>query len=141
MSSFVVMCKVIGCPIQSRLIYLPAKYQGRAIVWTRILSKWLLKMVNCFFILTLWHFWLMKPIYKAMHLRRTSSLGIFCTPLIIILLLLRWGWCSYRCALFSSRRLGLDSGLFVVNLVNFDAWLFIYTVFFVWKKYRQKRVM
>ena len=35
-----------------------------------------------------------------------------------LLLLLRWGGSSYRRALFSSLRSGIDSGLFVVNLVN-----------------------
>ena len=35
-------------------------------------------------------------------------------------LLLRWSRCLYRRALFSSLRLGIDSGLFVVNLVNLE---------------------
>ena len=56
---------------------------------------------------------LVMPIYKTMHLGRTSSWNFSAHYL-----LLWWGGSSYRRALFSSLRLGIDSGLFVVNLVN-----------------------
>ena len=54
--------------------------------------------------------------------RRTSSLGFFCTPLInIIIIIVRR---TYRLTLFSSFRLGIDSGL--VNLVNLES---VYVLF------------
>ena len=92
------MCKAIGALIQNCLLYLPAKYQGRATAWTRIISnfQWLLKMENLFLyslrvtflsaqgILTSSFDRLMKPISKTMCLRSTSLLGFFCTLFIVI---------------------------------------------------------
>ena len=59
--------------------------------------------------------------------------------------LLLWGGLSYRWGLFSSLRLGIYFGLFVVNLVNLESvyvvWLIIHhiiqTILYIWKKYRQ----
>ena len=55
MSSFGFMCKALVYSIQNRLLYLPAKYQGRATAWTRVISKFqlLLKMKDCTFILAI----------------------------------------------------------------------------------------
>ena len=53
----------------------------------------------------------MKSIYKTTRLRRTSSLRFFAHSLL--LLQCRW-------ALLSSFRVGIDSGLFVVNLIKLE---------------------
>ena len=131
MPSFGVICKAICHSIQNRLLYSPAKYQGWAKAWTRVISKfqWLFKMGNCFVyslyvtflctdgVLKRLFVRLVKLIDKPMSLRRTFSLGFFAH----YLLLLWWGGSLYRRALLSSLRLVIDSGLYFVSLVNLES--------------------
>ena len=92
MSSFGVMCKAIVYSIQSRLLYRPTKYQGRATDWTRVIFKFqgLLKIENCLLyslcatflcahgILKRRFVRPVKSIYKTMHLHRIFLHTTYC---------------------------------------------------------------
>ena len=112
-------------------------------------------MRNCFFILAVWDVFVRSRRFEKGFLSgwwsRHTSLCACAERLhwdlsAHYLWLLLWGGLSYRWGLFSSLRLGIDFGLFVVNLVNLESvyvvfWLLIHhiiqTIIYVWKKYRQ----
>ena len=153
MLSFGVVCNAIGHSIQSRLLYLPEKYQGRATAWTRVIGKlqWLLKMETAFLYSLYVAFLgahrllesllvkLVKLIYKTMCLRRAPLLDFSAH---FFLLLLLWGRRSYRRSLFSSFCLGMFLGYLLGILVFIKRRCFVlmhnssYKLYYkyVWKK-------
>ena len=126
-SSFGVMCKEIAHLIQNSLLYLPAKCQGRATAWTRVISKfqWLVKMGNYFCVLTFMTFLCAHGVLKSLlsgwwsrYTRLHACIECLHWDLSVHCSFFRWGGGSYRQASFRTLRLGIDFRLFVVNLVN-----------------------
>ena len=85
--------------------------------------KWQFKMETVFYTHCMWHFCAVAAFWKCHLSGWWSRYMRLCACAEHLdwdfsahyLLLLRWGECSYRRDLFSSLRLCLDSGLFVVS--------------------------